>query len=49
MPATLERTVMVDRSLARCADRKLRHYWHSFNDAVNIVLNIIVSKGKSEV
>ena len=44
MPATLERTVTVDRGLARRADRKLRRYGHSFNDAVNIVLNIIVAK-----
>ena len=44
MPATLERTVTVDRSLARRADRKLRRYGHSFNDAVNLVLNIIVAK-----
>ena len=44
MPATLERTVTIDRSLARRADRKLRRYGHSFNDAVNIVLNIIVAK-----
>ena len=44
MPATLERTVTVDRSLARRADRKLRRYGHSFNDAVNVVLNIIVAK-----
>ena len=54
MPATLERTVTVDRSLARRADRKLRRYGHSFNDAVNIVLNIIVAKrgdplGESEL
>ncbi|MBQ3098568.1 MAG: hypothetical protein IJC66_10475 [Kiritimatiellae bacterium] len=44
MPATLERTVTVDRSLARRADRKLRRYGHSFNDVVNVVLNLIVSK-----
>ena len=44
MPATLERTVTVDRNLARRADRKLRRYGHSFNDAVNVVLNIIVAK-----
>ena len=44
MPTTLERTVTIDRSLARRADRKLRRYGHSFNDAVNIVLNIIVAK-----
>ena len=44
MSATLERTVTVDRSLARRADRKLRRYGHSFNDAVNVVLNLIVSK-----
>ena len=44
MSATLERTVTVDRSLARRADRKLRCYGHSFNDAVNVVLNLIVSK-----
>ena len=44
MPATLERTVTVDRSLARRADRKLRRYGHSFDDVVNIVLNIIVAK-----
>ena len=44
MSATLERTVTVDRSLARRADRKLRRYGHSFNDAVNVILNLIVSK-----
>ena len=44
MPAMLERTVMVDRSLARRADRKLRHYGHSFDEAVNVVLGIIVAK-----
>ena len=43
MPATLERTVTIDRSLARRADRKLRRYGHSFDEAVNVVLNIIVS------
>ena len=43
MPMTLERTVVVDRDLARRADRKLRRYGHSLDDAVNIVLNIIVS------
>ena len=44
MPATLERTVTIDRSLARRADRKLRHYGHSFDEAVNVVLGIIVAK-----
>ena len=44
MPATLERTVTVDRSLARRADRKLRRYGHSFDEAVNVVLGIIVAK-----
>ena len=43
MPATLERTVTVDRSLARRADRKLRRYGHSLDEAVNVFLNIIVS------
>ena len=44
MPTTLERTVTVDRNLARRADRKLRRYGHSFDEAVNTVLGIIVAK-----
>ena len=44
MPATLERTVTIDRSLARRADRKLRRYGHSFDEAVNVVLTSLYQR-----
>ena len=44
MPATLERTVTLDRNLAQRADRKLRRYGHSFDEAVTAMMNAIVSQ-----
>ena len=43
MPATLERTVTVDRSLARRAERKLHRYGTSFDDVVSAALTLVVS------
>lgn len=43
MPATLERTVTVDRSLARRAERKLHRYGTSFDDVVSAALMLVVS------
>ena len=43
MPATLERTVTVDRSLARRAERKLHRYGASFDDMVSAALALVVS------
>ena len=44
MPATLERTVTLDRNLAKRDDRKLRRYGHSFDEAVTAMMNAIVSQ-----
>lgn len=44
MPATLERTVTFDSRLARRAERKVRRYGHSFDDAVNAALESFVSR-----
>ena len=43
MPATLERTVTIDRSLARRAERKLHRYGASFDDVVSAALTLVVS------
>ena len=43
MPATLERTVTIDRSLARRAERKLHRYGTSFDDVVSAALTLVVS------
>ena len=44
MPATLERTVTFDSRIARRAERKMRRYGHSFDDAVNAALESFVSR-----
>lgn len=41
---TLERTVSLDSSLLRRADRKLRRYGYSFDDAVSLALCVILSR-----
>lgn len=43
MPATLEKTVTVDRSLARRAERKLQRYGTSFDEVVSAALTLVVS------
>lgn len=43
MNATLEKTVTVDRALAQRAERKLRRYGRTFDDAVEYALLMIVS------
>ena len=43
MPATLERTVKIDRDLARRAERKLRRYGRSFDDVFSAALSRVVS------
>lgn len=43
MPATLEKTVMVDRSLARRAERKLHRYGTSLDDVFSAALTLVVS------
>ena len=41
---TIERTISIDRGLARRADRKLRRYGRDFNDVVTYLLNELVSR-----
>lgn len=43
MQATLERTITLDRDLARRAGRKLRRYGMSMDDAFSGVLSALVS------
>ena len=43
MPATLEKTVTIDRALARRASRKLHRYGVNLDDAFAGALSMIVS------
>jgi len=49
MPAVMERTVSVDRALAQRAERKLRRYGWSVDDAFTRALTaILVTKGRPD-
>ena len=43
MNATLERTFILDRDLARRAERKLRRYGRTLDDAFAYIINVVVS------